>query len=124
MIITIRPQGRKVDDFEDALHSIFSALPSYIFKSITFDWVKEFSNWKTICNRHDVSIFFANLGTLSQRGLNDYSNGILRRSGLDKAPDVNSVTDDHIIILLKKLIIAPENLWAIKHHWKYLSVSS
>ena len=39
MIITIQPQDRKVDDIEDVLHSMFSALPSHIFKSITFDCV-------------------------------------------------------------------------------------
>ena len=35
--------------------------------------------------------------TLSQRELNEHSNGILRRSGLDKERDFNSVIDDHII---------------------------
>ncbi|CDR23373.1 hypothetical protein PZI23_06790 [Staphylococcus argenteus] len=36
MIITLRPLGRKVTDIENALHSMFSALPSHIFKSIIF----------------------------------------------------------------------------------------
>ncbi|SRB54186.1 transposase (pseudogene) [Staphylococcus aureus] len=84
MIITLRPLGRKATDIENALHSMFSSLPSHIFKSITFDCGKEFSNWKTICNCHDISIFFADPGKPSQRGLNEHSNGILRRSGLDK----------------------------------------
>lgn len=103
MIITIRPQGRKADDIEDALHSMFSALPPHIFKSITFDCGKEFSNWKTICNRHDISIFFADPGTPSQRGLNEHSNGMLRRCGLDKELDFNSVTDDHIISVAQNI---------------------
>ncbi|MEN0242803.1 IS30 family transposase, partial [Staphylococcus aureus] len=79
------------------------ALPSHIFKSITFDCGKEFSNWKTICNCHDISIFFADPGTPSQRGLNEHSNGILRRSGLDKELDFNLVTDDHIISVAQKI---------------------
>ncbi len=103
MIITIRPKGRKATDIEDALHSMFSALPTHIFKSITFDCGKEFSNWKTICNCHDISIFFADPGTPSQRGLNEHSNGILRRSGLDKELDFNLVTDDHIISVAQKI---------------------
>jgi len=98
---------------------MFSALPSHIFKSIIFDWGKEFSNWKTICNRHDISIFFADPGTPSQRRLNEHSNGTLRRGGLDKELDFNSVTDDQSLVLLKILIIVSENRWAIKHHWKY-----
>ena len=36
MIITLRPLGRKATDIENTLHSMFSALPSHIFKSITF----------------------------------------------------------------------------------------
>lgn len=103
MIITIRPQDQKTDDIEDALHSMFSALPPHIFKSITFDCGKEFSNWKKICNRLDILIFFADPGTPSQRGLNEHSNGILRRNGLDKELDFNSVTDDHIISVAQNI---------------------
>ncbi|SCT36957.1 transposase (pseudogene) [Staphylococcus aureus] len=44
MITTLRPLGRKPTDIENALHSMFSSLPSHIFKSITFDCGKEFSN--------------------------------------------------------------------------------
>ena len=64
---------------------------------------KEFSNWKTLCNCHDISIFFADPGTPSQRGLNEHSNGIIRRSGLDKELDFNLVTDDHIISVAQKI---------------------
>ena len=103
MIFTIRPQSRKADDIEDALHSMFSALPPHIFKSITFDCGKELSNWKTICNRHDISIFFADPDTPSQCGLNEHSNGILRRNGLDKELDFNSVTDDLIISVAQNI---------------------
>ncbi len=102
-IITLRPIGRKATDIENALHSMFSSLPSHIFKSITFDCGKEFSNWKTICNCHNISIFFADPSTPSQRGLNEHSNGIIRRSGLDKELDFNLVTDDHIISVAQKI---------------------
>ncbi len=103
MIITLRSLGRKATDIENALNSMFSALPSHIFKSITFDCGKEFSNWKTICNCHDISIFFADPSMPAQRGLNEHSNGILRRSGLDKELDFNLVTDDHIISVAQKI---------------------
>ncbi|PKE18466.1 IS30 family transposase, partial [Macrococcoides caseolyticum] len=46
---------------------------------------------------------FADPGTPSQRGLNEHSNGILRRSGLDKELDFNSVTDDHIISVVQNI---------------------
>ncbi|KAA1039541.1 IS30 family transposase [Macrococcus equipercicus] len=97
MIITLRLEGRKASDIEKALNSMFSALPYRLFKSITFDCGKKFSSWKSISNQHDISIFFADPGTLSQRGLNEHSNGMLRRNGLDKDMDFNTVTDDYII---------------------------
>ncbi|KXT83970.1 Mobile element protein [Streptococcus oralis] len=36
-----------------------SQVPSHLFKSITFDFGKEFSNWKSISNAHDIDIVFA-----------------------------------------------------------------
>lgn len=70
---------------------------------LLFDCSKEFSKWKTICNCHDISIFFADPGTPSQRGLNEHSNGILRRSGLDKELNFNLVTANHIIRVAQKI---------------------
>lgn len=43
-------------------------MPIKLVKSITFDCGKEFSNWKNICNKNDISIFFADPGCPSQRG--------------------------------------------------------
>lgn len=91
VIITLKPDGRKAKDIENSLHSWFSHLPSHLFKSITFDCGKEFSNWKSISNQHDVSIFFADPGCPSQRGLNEQSNGLLRRDGLMKQMDFNTI---------------------------------
>lgn len=96
-IITIRPAGRKAVDIEEALSAMLSAVPAHLFKSVTFDCGKEFSNWKAISNQHDLSIFFADPGCPSQRGLNEHSNGMLRRNGLPKQMDFNLVTDDFII---------------------------
>lgn len=47
--------------------------------------------------------FFSDPGTPSQRGLKEHSNGILRRSGLDKELNFNLVTDDHIISVAQKI---------------------
>lgn len=38
---------------------------------------KEFPNWKTISNKQDINIYFADPGTPYQRGLNGNSNGSL-----------------------------------------------
>src|SRR5699024_8517014 len=52
-IITIKPEGRKASDIEKALGKWFQELPRNLFKSITFDCGKEFSNWKSISNEYD-----------------------------------------------------------------------
>ena len=61
-----------------------------------YDCGKEFSNWKKISNTNDISIYFADPGTPSQRGLNEHSNGLLRKDGLYKAMDFNGVSETFI----------------------------
>src|SRR5699024_2782196 len=63
---------------------------------ITFDCGKEFSNWKNLSNQQDISIFFADLRCPSQRGLNEHSNGLLRKDGLPKQMDFNEVSQEFI----------------------------
>ncbi len=96
LIIALETPGRKAKDIEVTLNSWFEKLPRNIFKSITFDCGKEFSNWKSISNQQDVSIFFADPGCPSQRGLNENSNGLLRRDGLHKQMDFNEVNQEFI----------------------------
>ena len=62
-----------------------------MFKSITFDCGKEFSNWKSISHSNDIDIYFADPGTPSKRGLNEHSNWLLRQDGLPKKMDFNDV---------------------------------
>lgn len=96
VIITLKPSGRKASDIEFALNQWFQRIPRNLFKSITFDCGKEFSNWKSICNSHDISIYFADPGTPSQRALNEHSNGLLRKDGLFKEMDFNQVDQTFI----------------------------
>lgn len=70
---------------------MIESIPKNLFKSITFDCGKEFSDWKTISNQNDVAIYFADPGTPSQRALNEHSNGLLRREGLPKEMDFNQI---------------------------------
>lgn len=62
-------------------------MPRYFIKSITFDNGKEFAVWRGIANKHDINTYFAEVGALNQRGLNENNNGILRRDGLSKRFD-------------------------------------
>ncbi|MGS1235198.1 IS30 family transposase [Enterococcus faecium] len=96
VIITLKPEGRQAKDIENRLNQWFRCVPKNLFKSITFDCGKEFSNWKKISNTNDISIYFADPGTPSQRGLNEHSNGLLRKDGLYKAMDFNGVSETFI----------------------------
>lgn len=83
-IITHQTKGLKASDIEQALTSWLSRFPKHLLKSMTFDCGKEFSNWKTISNQHDIDIFFAYPGCSGQHGLNEHSNGLLIRHGFPK----------------------------------------
>ena len=91
VIITLKPNGRQAIDIENSLNKWFKQVPNHLFKSITFDCGKEFSNWKSISNSNDIDIYFADPGTPSQRALNENSNGLLRKDGLHKRMDFNEV---------------------------------
>lgn len=82
LIIAVKPDGRRTLDVQRALDGLFRGIPENLFKSITFDCGKEFSNWKEIANEHDIDIYFCDPGTSSQRPLNEHSNGLPRRDGL------------------------------------------
>ncbi|SIO16119.1 Transposase and inactivated derivatives, IS30 family [Carnobacterium alterfunditum] len=96
VIITLKPDGRKASDIETAMNHWFQVIPRNLFRSITFDCGKEFSNWKSLCNRHDIAIYFADPGTPSQRALNENSNGLLRKDGLPKEMDFNQVDQSFV----------------------------
>ena len=96
MYLAIKSAGRKAIDIEEAFNQWFNQLPKHLFKSIIFDCDKEFSNWKSIGNNHDIDIYFADLGTPSQRALIENSNGLLRKNGMPKEMDFHPVLQDYI----------------------------
>ena len=101
-IIALKPEGRKAVDIENAINEWLQSVPKNLFKSITFDCGKEFSNWKSISNTNDIDIYFADPGTPSQRGLNEHSNGLLRKDGLPKEMDFNQVNQGFISSVASK----------------------
>lgn len=96
MIITLKPISRSALSVGQRINEWLSELPVNLFKSITFDCGKEFSDWKDISNENDIDIYFCDPGTPSQRPLNENSNGILRRDGLYKKMDFNQVSEQFI----------------------------
>lgn len=94
LIVTLKPNRRTAKDIEERLHEWLSRLPRNFIKTIIFDCGKEFSNWKSLCNEHDINIFFTDPGCPSQRGLNENSNGLLRKDGLPKQMDFNQIKEE------------------------------
>ncbi|WP_438831348.1 IS30 family transposase [Streptococcus pluranimalium] len=101
-IITLQTNGRKASDIEESVSQWLSQFPRHLFKSITFDCGKEFSNWKSISNKHDIDIFFADPGCPGQRGLNEHSNGLLRRHRLPKQMDFNDISQNYLSAIADK----------------------
>ena len=102
VIITLQPEGRRAIDIENRLNQWMQSVPKHLFKSMTFDCGKEFSNWKSISNINDIDIYFTDPGTPSQRGLNENSNGLLRKDGLPKQMDFNEVDESFIQSIASK----------------------
>lgn len=75
---------------------------SILFKSNTFECGKEYSNCKSISNAYDIDIFFADPGCPGQRGLNEHSNGLLRRNGLPKQMDFIDVSQQFLSTVADK----------------------
>lgn len=96
MIITLKPKSRSALHVGQRINDWLENLPMNLFKSITFDCGKEFSDWKNLSNQNDISVYFCDPGTPSQRPLNENSNGILRRDGLYKKMDFNQVSEEFI----------------------------
>ncbi|PQW03086.1 hypothetical protein [Enterococcus faecium] len=74
----------------------------YIEKRSTEGCAKDFSSWKSISNTNDIDIYFADPGTPSQRGLNEHSNGLLRKDGLPKEMEFNQVNQGFISSVASK----------------------
>lgn len=103
MVITLKPEGRKAADIEKATTEWLQNSPKNLFKSITFDCGKELSNWKIMSSSIDISIYFADPGTPSQCGLNEHSNGLLRKDGaVPRTMDFNQADQAFVAAVASK----------------------
>lgn len=92
---------RKTDEAVNYhLDKWLSKIPRHFVKSITFDNGKEFAGWREIANKHDIQTYFAEVGAPNQRGLNENTNGILRRDGLSKKKDFRNLPDELVTQLM------------------------
>lgn len=64
IIITFKPGGRTASAIETMINECFHQIPRNLFKFITLDCDKEFSNWRSMSNQNDIKIYFADPGHL------------------------------------------------------------
>lgn len=84
-------QQRSAERVNKYLGQWLSQLLKHFFKSITFDNVKEFTGWKEIANKYDISTYFTEVRDSNQRVLNENNNGLIRRDGLKKNMDFRNL---------------------------------
>jgi len=80
----------------EKIDALLSVTPKGLLKSITFDNGKEFSKWKDISNKYEISTYFADVGAPNQRALNEHTNGLLRKAGLGKNNDLSVLSTDYV----------------------------
>lgn len=68
-IITLKSNGRKAQKIEVAVYNWLRFIPKNLFKSIIFDRRKII-----FCDQNDMFIYFADIGTSSQRTLKEQFN--------------------------------------------------
>ncbi|QIS84840.1 IS30 family transposase (plasmid) [Enterococcus faecium] len=95
-IIALKPEGELEQIETDAEWDMIEEVFNNHGKTISFKCGTEPSSRKSISNTNDIDIYFSDPGTPSQRGLNEHSNGLLRKDGLPKEMDFNQVNQGFI----------------------------
>jgi len=99
--IVLLKVSRKSQDVLKAIKSWQLELSKKSIKTITFDRGKEFSKWKEMESAEKAEIFFSDPGAPGQRGLNENSNGIVRKD-LPKSTDLSKYSQGELNQIAKK----------------------
>lgn len=96
-----RTIDKSANSIQDAMEMIYdnSIIP---FKTITYDNGTEFCNHQEIAMNLGCNIYFARPYRSCDRGLNEHTNGLIRRF-FPKKTDFSKITDDEIAIVQDKL---------------------
>lgn len=93
--IILLKASRKSEDVYTAISNWSKNVNQKKIKSIIFDRGKEFSRWKEIEKETKIDIFFSDPGSPGQRGLNENSNGIVRKD-LPKSTNLSKYTQKEL----------------------------
>ena len=84
-----------------AIEQLCKLFPKEALKTFTSDRGKEFACYPLVENL-GISFFFADPGCPGQRGLNEHSNGLLRRNGLPKQMDFTNISQKYLSAIADK----------------------
>ena len=117
--------SRKSEDVKASVTSWANNMVKETLKTITFDRGKEFSKWKEIeeeCN-NQLEIYFGDPGSPGQRGLNENSNGIIRKD-LPKKTDLSVHSQEKLNIIADKWNSIPRKILKYKTPAEVLKLST
>lgn len=86
--IVLLKASRKSEDVLVAMKNWFTSISSTVIKTVVFDRGKEFAKWEEMEATGRTEIYFSDPGSPGQRGLNENSNGIVRKD-LPKSTDLS-----------------------------------
>ncbi len=93
--IVLLKASRKSDDVLNAVKKWLRDTSPSPIKTIVFDRGKEFSKWKEMEKGNNCKIYFSDPGSPGQRGLNENSNGIVRKD-LPKSTDLSKHSQEEL----------------------------
>lgn len=101
--IVLLKASRKSNDVKESTCNWLCDIDDSCIKTITFDRGKEFSKWLDIEKNGStkVEIYFGDPGCPGQRGLNENSNGIVRKD-LPKSTDLSIYSQEELNIISNK----------------------
>lgn len=100
------------DNVTDAVINMLTPIKDNVH-TMTSDNGKEFANHETIANHLGADFYFAHSYASYERGLNENTNGLIRQY-FPKNRDFKTITDDEIIIAIKKLNNRPRKCLGFK----------
>lgn len=93
--IVLLKASRKSEDVLNSIKVWLATVPENAIKTIIFDRGKEFAKWKEMESLERCEIYFSDAGSPGQRGLNENSNGIVRKD-LPKSTDLSKYSQEEL----------------------------
>ena len=94
--------NKKAESLTMQSTKLFWCIPKKMRQTLTVDNGKEFSHFKEIEDKTDLTVYFADPYAAWQRGTNENTNGLLRQY-VPKGTDFRKITEEDLAFAVKKL---------------------